>query len=105
VPDLQVTEDHDELLTLTYRAIHWGTKHLKKELHRLYHLAWMNATEEERDYLKIIKNRIIYGSLAEQIADRYTREGDLNAILTDLEQALKGNYSYVWLSVLSYKQG
>ncbi|MCS7118827.1 MAG: glutamate-cysteine ligase family protein [Archaeoglobaceae archaeon] len=67
--DLQEMED----LNLKERlndAMIYGTKKLKKELRELFKKAMKNAEDEERKYLRIVKDRIDNGSLGERILEK-----------------------------------
>lgn len=91
---LPLESDQSALLVLTEHAIHNGTLELRPELHRLYDAAWKHATDEERQYLPVISQRIVGGSLAERISRRYEREHEIVPILTDLAMCLRSNTPY-----------
>ncbi|MCS7130605.1 MAG: glutamate-cysteine ligase family protein [Archaeoglobaceae archaeon] len=57
----------EELIMKLNSAIANGTAELKDELKVLFKKAWENAENEERDYLKIVYDRIENGSLGERI--------------------------------------
>jgi hypothetical protein len=60
----------------------------------MYACAWQHATDDERVYLPVIKDRIENGSLAELMRDRYEDEGDIVAIMRDMAQCLRENRPY-----------
>jgi gamma-glutamyl:cysteine ligase YbdK (ATP-grasp superfamily) len=91
---LPVETEQEALLSLTEEAIREGTAAFRPELERLYAQAWQRATGDERQYLPVIENRILQGSLAEQIDARYRREKDLVPILDDLAHCLLSNNPY-----------
>jgi hypothetical protein len=93
-PTLPVESDRDALLALTETAIQKGTAGLRPELDVLYRHAWKKATNEERQYLPVIENRIGRGSLAEQIAERFSKEKAIEPILADLAHCLRVNKPY-----------
>ena len=84
----------EELVFLLDEAIRGGTAGLRPELKELYACAWQHATDDERAYLPVIKDRIENGSLAELMRDRYEREGDITAIMGDMAQCLRENRPY-----------
>jgi hypothetical protein len=45
-------------------------------------------------YLPIIHERIQHGSLAEQIRDRFLKEGEMIPILSEMARCLKQNTPY-----------
>ena len=92
---LPVETDQAALQELTGRAIHDGTHGLKPELEKLYDMAWKHATEDERLYLPVIRNRICKGSLAELMRDRYKKMPELFPILSDMAASLQKNQPYV----------
>jgi hypothetical protein len=93
-PTLPVESDQDGLLALTETAIQKGTAGLRPELEALYRHAWQQATAEEREYLPVIESRIKKGSLAEQMAERYQREKQIEPILADMAHCLRMNTPY-----------
>lgn len=86
--------DQDALLNLTKDVIAHGTAAVRPELVRLYDAAWQKATAEERRYLPIIRQRIEQGSLAEQMARRFAKEGEIVPILSDMAECLRKNVPY-----------
>ena len=93
-PVLPVEHNQDALLDLTDRAIESGTAGMRPELERLYALAWTHATPQERRVLPVIENRIRYGSLAEQMHERFRNDGSMIPMLSDLAACLRENRSY-----------
>jgi len=93
-PTLPVESDQDGLLALTETAIQKGTAGLRPELEALYRHAWQQATAEEREYLPVIESRIKKGSLAEQMAERFCREKQIEPILSDMAHCLRMNTPY-----------
>ena len=93
-PSLPVETGQEELLSLTEEAIKKGTAAFRPELGRLYRLAWQRATADERQYLPVMENRILQGSIAEQIADRHRTTKKLHPILADLAYSLLSNDPY-----------
>jgi hypothetical protein len=91
---LPIDTDQSALLALTNTAIHTGTAAIRPELQRLYDAAWNHATDDERQYLPVIRQRIEQGSLAELISRRYQREGDIVPVLADMAMCLKHNTPY-----------
>ena len=91
---LSLESDQSELLELTDHAIQGGTQHLRPELDRLFSTAWNHATDDERHYLPVIRQRIGEGSLAECISRRYEDEQDIVPILSDMAMCLKTNIPY-----------
>jgi hypothetical protein len=94
---LPIDTDQSALLALTEKALHTGTAGLRPELHRLYDAAWRRATDDERQYLPVILQRIEQGSLAELIRKRYQREGEIVPVLADMAMCLKLNIPYPFL--------
>ena len=92
---LPVENDTEALRGLTDQAIRCGTRGLKPELERLYDIAWKHATEDERQYLPVIKDRICQGSLAELMQDRYKKMDEFLPLLSDLAECLCKNKPYV----------
>ena len=93
-PVLSLESDQCALLELTDHAIQNGTKDLRPELNRLYDAAWKHATEDERQYLPVIRQRIRQGSLAECISRRHEEEHEILPILSDMAMSLKMNSPY-----------
>jgi glutamate---cysteine ligase / carboxylate-amine ligase len=93
-PSLPVETEQEALLALTEDAIRRGMAGLRPELMKLYSLAWGHATADERMYLPCIRERIENGSLAEQVRERFEREGEIVPILADLAEALETNRPY-----------
>ena len=91
---LPVETDQDALLGLLEEAIRDGTAAFRPELERLYAAAWRHATEDERHYLPVIHERILRGSLAELVRDRFRRDHGISPILVDMAECLKANRSY-----------
>ncbi|MEI8331076.1 MAG: hypothetical protein WCF90_05440, partial [Methanomicrobiales archaeon] len=71
---LPVETDTGAFLTLTEPAISDGTRGLRFELGNLYEIAWRHATEDERRYLPVIRQRITEGSLTVFRRDRFDGE-------------------------------
>ena len=86
--------DQEGLAHLLDEAIREGTAGLRPELEEVYTCAWQYATDDERTYLPVIKDRIENGSLAELMRDRYEKEGDIAAIMKDMAQCLRENRPY-----------
>ncbi|WAC04184.1 MAG: glutamate-cysteine ligase family protein [Methanoregula sp.] len=86
--------DHEGLISLLEEAVREGTRNLRPELEQLYACAWQHATDEERTYLPVIRNRIENGSLAERMRDRYENEGDIVPIMNDMARCLLDNHPY-----------
>ncbi len=93
-PVLPLESDQSALLELTDHAIQNGTEDLRPELNRLYDAAWKHATEDERQYLPLIAQRIGRGSLAECISNRYRVEQEIIPTLSDMAMSLKTNAPY-----------
>ena len=91
---LPIDTDQSSLLALTDTAIRSGTAELRPELQRLYETAYNHATNDERQYLPLIRQRIEQGNLAELITRRYKKEQDIVPVLTDLATCLKFNRPY-----------
>jgi hypothetical protein len=91
---LPLETDQDVLLNTMEDAIRNGTRTLRPELEELYTKAWQRATEDERNYLPVIENRIREGSLAEQISKRYNKERDIFPILADMAHCLRFNIPF-----------
>ena len=86
--------DQEGLAQLLDEAIREGTAGLRPELEGMYACAWQHATDDERAYLPVIRNRIENGSLAELMRDRYENEGDIASIMKDMAQCLRENRPY-----------
>jgi hypothetical protein len=93
-PDLLVEDNQQALLKQMDIAIKSGTKEMKHELHQLYKEAWKYATDDERVYLPVIRNRIKYGSLAERMTSRYLQGDRIPSILQGMSDCLRENKSY-----------
>jgi hypothetical protein len=93
-PVLPLESDQSALLELTDHAIQNGTKDLRPELNRLYDAAWKHATDDERQYLPVIGQRIVQGSLAECISRSYNEEKGIIPLLSDMAMSLKMNVPY-----------
>jgi hypothetical protein len=93
-PSLPLETDQSALLALTETAIRSGTAELRSELQQLYDTAWDHATDDERHYLPIIRQRIVQGNLAELVTRRYKKEQEIIPILEDLAMCLKNNSPY-----------
>jgi hypothetical protein len=91
---LPIETDQSALLALTETAIRSGTADLRSELQQLYDTAWDHATDDERHYLPIIRQRIVQGNLAELVTRRYKKEQEIIPILEDLAICLKNNSPY-----------
>ncbi|MCX9075566.1 MAG: hypothetical protein OIN88_13110, partial [Candidatus Methanoperedens sp.] len=89
-----VETDRDILLDLTELAIKKGTRALQPELERLLSGARDAATNEEKKFLQIIEDRIIHGSIAERMQDRFKDTGDMLEIMVSMEKALRSNQPY-----------
>lgn len=92
--DVPVETDRDILIDLTEVAIRKGTRTLQPELERLLACARNSATKEERKYLQIIENRIINGSIAERLRNRFKDTVNLTEIMVSMEEALRTNQPY-----------
>lgn len=76
--------EREEVLKKMDVAIESGTSALKDELEKLYKIALENADDDEKNYLKIIKDKIEDGSLAERIIKKlrdFSREEILKIYL------------------------
>ena len=91
---LPVATDRDALLELTKTVIRSGTADIRPDLERLYGYALRHATDDELHYLPIIHDRIVQGSLAEQMTMRIRDEGELLPVLQDLAGCLRNNRPY-----------
>lgn len=92
--DVPIETDRDILLGLTENSIQKGTEAFQPELERLLKYAMNAATNEERKYLQIIENRIINGSIGEQMLDRFKDTMNLTEIMASMEEALRTNQPY-----------
>jgi len=93
-PSLPIETDQSALLALTETAIRSGTAELRPELQQLYDTAWHHATDDERQFLPIIRQRIGQGSLAELVTRRYKKEQEIIPVLEELAMCLKNNTPY-----------
>jgi hypothetical protein len=91
---LQVETGQDALRELMETAIRTGTATLRPELEKLYERAWLHATDDEKQYLPVIDERIRHGSLAEVISNRFRREKEIVPVLRDMAGCLQNNRSY-----------
>jgi gamma-glutamyl:cysteine ligase YbdK (ATP-grasp superfamily) len=90
--DFGLTEDEDDLRSLTEAAIKGGTGRLKQELRQILNIAAKSANQDERPYLDLIEERIEHGSLAELMRER---AGDgVRAALEDMAECLRTNAPY-----------
>jgi gamma-glutamyl:cysteine ligase YbdK (ATP-grasp superfamily) len=90
--DFDLTEDEDDLRSLTETAIRGGTKDLKQELRQVLALASRSVNQDERPYLALIGERIEKGSLAEMMRER-AGEG-VRPVLEDMAECLRTNAPY-----------
>lgn len=83
----------EELLKKLDSAINFGTAELKEELRALFKKAWENAEEEEKQYLKIIRERIENGSLGEIILKKLQsfEVEEIRRICEELSKCLERN--------------
>jgi glutamate---cysteine ligase / carboxylate-amine ligase len=93
--DLSLEEDENALRPMIDKAIKGGTKDFKPELGKLYSTALANSTDEEREYLPIIKNRIEKGSLGEILKERQRESGDIRSLLPAIAESLRTNVPYL----------
>ena len=91
---LPVNASREELLFLLDDAIREGTAGLKPDLEQLYACAWQYATDDERIYLPVIRDRIEHGSLAEQMRNRLEQGKDIVTIMGDMARCLRENHPY-----------
>jgi hypothetical protein len=91
---LPIITEREALIDLLEEVIREGTGPIHRTLNQMYESAWQHATEDERMYLPIIRHRIVHGSLAEQMRDRYEREGDITPIMADMAQCLRKNHLF-----------
>jgi len=87
--------DRETLLALLEDAIRGGTAELRPELERLYGLAWEHATDDERLYLPLVRERIGTGSLAERIRDAVEGGTDIRDLLPVLSSCLSENRPFL----------
>jgi hypothetical protein len=92
--DFELEEDEDALRIMLEQAIKHGVECLRPELEKLYKVAYMNSTKEERSYLSLIAERIEQGSLAELMIRKFKETGDIKSLLAEMEWALKENRSF-----------
>ena len=90
--DFGLTEEEDDLRSLTEAAIRGGTRNLKQELHQVLELAHRSANHDEKPYLALIRERIENGSLAELMRER-TGEGVI-PIMEEMAECLRTNVPY-----------
>jgi len=88
---LPVETGQDALLALMEDAITQGTNGMRPELRQLYDRAWQHATDDERRYLPVVRDRIEHGSLAERITRRISRGEPLTGVLSDMAACLREN--------------
>lgn len=93
--EVKMETDRDTLLELTELAIRKGTRSLQPELERLLTCACNKATKEEKKYLRIIEDRINYGSIAERIQNEFKKTGDMVEIMYSMGEALRTNRPYL----------
>ena len=91
---LSLESDEGALHSIMEQAITKGTEGLRPELTKLYSAAWQTATEDERRFLPVIKERIEKGSLAELMTGRFFREPEITPVLAELAACLKENRSW-----------
>jgi hypothetical protein len=91
---LPVETDHDALLALMDTVIRSGTAEIRPELEKLYERALLHATDDERQYLPVIRERIRNGCLAEQIGERFRDDRNIFPVLHDMAGCLRHNRSY-----------
>jgi gamma-glutamyl:cysteine ligase YbdK (ATP-grasp superfamily) len=90
--EFDLTEDEDDLRSLTEEAIHNGTSGLKQELRQVFDIASRSANGDERSYMPLIKKRIEEGSIAELMRQRKA-EG-IRPIMEDMAESLRTNVPY-----------
>ena len=90
--DFDLTEDEDDLLSLTEAAIRGGTGGLKQELRQVLDTASKSANHDERPYLALIRERIEKGSLAELMRAKAS-EG-VRPLLEDMAECLRTNVPF-----------
>ncbi|HEY3421295.1 MAG TPA: glutamate-cysteine ligase family protein [Methanomassiliicoccales archaeon] len=90
--DFHLTEDDEDLRSLTEAAIKSGTGQLRQELRQVLAIASKSANQDERPYLGLIEERIENGSLAELMRAR-ADEG-IRATLEDMAECLRTNLPY-----------
>lgn len=93
--EVQLETDRDMLLELTELAIRKGTRSLQPELESLLRCAYNKATKEEKKYLRIIEDRINFGSVGEQIQNKFKKTGDMMEIMHNMKEALRTNRPYI----------
>lgn len=93
--NLSPETDRDALLSMTEVAMEKGTRALQPELGDLLARAWESANGEEKALLPIIEDRVINGSLAEQMQDRFRETGDMAGLLADLSKSLRTNKPFL----------
>ena len=91
---LPVEKDQEALVALMDEVIRGGTNGIRPELEVLYDHALRAATDDERVYLPIIRDRIQNGSLAELMQDRFREEGAILPVLGDMAACLRCNQPY-----------
>jgi len=92
--NLPVITRREELLFLLDDAIRDGTAGLRPDLEKMYACAWHYATDDERVYLPVIRDRIEHGSLAEQMRDRLEHGEEITTIMGDMARCLEENHPY-----------
>jgi gamma-glutamyl:cysteine ligase YbdK (ATP-grasp superfamily) len=90
--DFDLTEDEDDLRSLTEAAIKSGTGKLKQELHQVLEIASKSANHDEKPYLALVQERIERGSLAELMRER-AGEG-VRPTLEVMAECLRTNAPY-----------
>ncbi len=90
--EFDLTENEDDLRSLTEEAIRHGTGKLKQELYQVFEIASKSASKDEMPYLKLIRKRIEEGSLAE-LMRRRAKEG-IHPVLEDMAESLRTNIPY-----------
>jgi gamma-glutamylcysteine synthetase len=91
---LPIETDQDALLDLTDTVIRSGTAEIQTELNELYGRALRHATDDEKQYLPVIHDRIVHGSLAQQMEERFRDDRDIVPVLHDMAGCLRKNLSY-----------
>jgi hypothetical protein len=71
------------------KVLHPQGQTARQVCRQLYETAWRNASNEEKDYLPIVKKRIENGNLSEIIRERVQKR----AQKTDLREAIRDVYS------------
>jgi gamma-glutamyl:cysteine ligase YbdK (ATP-grasp superfamily) len=90
--EFDLTEDEDDLRSLTDAAIKGGTGRLKQELRQVLAIASRSANLDERPYLGLIEERIEKGSLAEMMRAR--ADGGIRSTLEEMAESLRTNVPY-----------